>query len=51
MQSAAELREAFPALVPHPKDAATLWQRRCHACEVVSQAMAASPPPGVHMHQ
>lgn len=48
MQSAEELRKAFPALVPHVDDAATLWQRRCRACGVVSAAMAAVPPPGVY---
>ena len=46
VQSAEELRKAFSALKPHIDDAATLWQRRCHACEVVSEAMAAVPPPG-----
>ena len=48
VQSAAQLREAFPALVPHIDDATTLWQRRCHACEIVSEAMAAMPSQGVY---
>lgn len=45
LQSAHDLREAFPALAPRAGNASLLWQRRCRACEVVSEAMAAVPQP------